>query len=293
MSETPLKVIAGAPDKPLVIGDIEIPCYVLEGETRVLSQRGMTLGVGLNPDVGFRMPQFMGSRAIKPFVSKDLMPALKSPILFKNPVGGGNAYGYPAPLLVDVCNAVLSARDAGVLAKAHHGVARHAELLIRGLATVGIIALVDEATGYQEIKEKRALATILERIIAKELQPWTKTFPYEFYRQIARLKGWPAPDRAKKPSFYGHYTNDFVYSRLAPVILEELRKINPVIPEKKRRRAKHHQWFTPEFGHPKLREHLAAIIALMRAAPNWDRFKTGLVRAFPKKNENLSLLFDE
>ena len=87
--------------------------------------------------------------------------------------------------------------------------------------------------------------------------------------------------------------NDFVYSRLAPVILEELRKINPVIPEKKRRRSKHHQWFTPEFGHPKLREHLAGVIALMRAAPNWDRFKTGLVRAFPKKNENLSLLFDE
>ena len=40
MSEQkPLKVIAGAPDKPLKIGDIEIDCYVLEGEKRVLSQR--------------------------------------------------------------------------------------------------------------------------------------------------------------------------------------------------------------------------------------------------------------
>ena len=38
----PLEVIAGAPDRPMIIGEIEIPCYVLEGETRVLSQRGIT-----------------------------------------------------------------------------------------------------------------------------------------------------------------------------------------------------------------------------------------------------------
>ena len=41
----PLKVIAGAADKPLIIGDIEIPCYVLEDEIRVLSQRGVFSGV--------------------------------------------------------------------------------------------------------------------------------------------------------------------------------------------------------------------------------------------------------
>ena len=35
MSTEPLEVIAGAPDRPLVIGDIEIPCYVVEDETRV------------------------------------------------------------------------------------------------------------------------------------------------------------------------------------------------------------------------------------------------------------------
>ena len=29
-----LKVIAGEPDRPLVIGDIQIACYVLEDETR-------------------------------------------------------------------------------------------------------------------------------------------------------------------------------------------------------------------------------------------------------------------
>ena len=40
-SNNVLGVIAGAPDKPLVIGEIEIPCYVLENEERVLTQSGM------------------------------------------------------------------------------------------------------------------------------------------------------------------------------------------------------------------------------------------------------------
>ena len=86
MSEKkPLKVIAGAPDKPLEIGDIKIPCYVLEDKTRVLSQRGMTSGIGLDPNRGFRMPQFLSSRALKPYKNDDLTAALNAPIEFQPP----------------------------------------------------------------------------------------------------------------------------------------------------------------------------------------------------------------
>ena len=42
----PLKAIAGAPDSPLVVSDIEIDCYVLEDETRVLSQGSFLRGIG-------------------------------------------------------------------------------------------------------------------------------------------------------------------------------------------------------------------------------------------------------
>jgi hypothetical protein len=40
------KATHGAADHPLRIGDIEIPCYVLEDETRVLSLRGLTVESG-------------------------------------------------------------------------------------------------------------------------------------------------------------------------------------------------------------------------------------------------------
>jgi len=204
---------------------------------------------------------------------------------------GYRGYGYPAGLLPKVCEVYLEARKANALLPSQQHIAERAEILIRGLATVGIIALIDEATGYQQLREERALATILERFIAKELQPWTKTFPYEFYKQIFRLKGWPGPDGVKRPSVIGHYTNDFVYARLAPGVLDELQKINPKLPAGPRR-VHHHRWFTPEIGHPKLKEHLAAVVALMRAAPNWDSFKRSLNRAFPKLNETIELPLD-
>ena len=294
-----LKVVAGAEDRPLAIGDIEIQCYVLEDETRVLSQAGMFRGLSLAKrggsvaiDGGAQVPRFAASKALTPHISSDLAAALSTPIEFQPPGGGRTAYGYPAAILVDLCKAVLAARDAGVLRSNQARVADRADLLIRGLATVGIIALVDEATGYENIRAQRSLAVILEKFIAKELQPWTRTFPYEFYQQIFRLKGWPGPQGAKRPSVIGHYTNDVVYARLAPGVLDELRNKNPV-KSSGRRRAMHHQWFTPDIGNPKLKEHLAAVVALMRAAANWSSFQRMLNRAFPKEGHSIPLPLED
>ena len=289
MSTEPLKVIAGAPDRPLVIGEIEIPCYVLEDETRVLTQRGVFAAVGArrggpNRRGGSEWPRFLTPRALEPYISGTLEAALNSPILFG--LGSFVAYGYPATLLPDICDVILTARDAKRLTQQQMHIAHRCDMLMRGLARVGIIALVDEATGYQYLRARRALAVILEEFIAKERQPWTKTFPYEFYQEIFRLKGWPEPYGVKRPSVIGHYTNDIVYDRIAPGVLKELQQINPVLPTG-RRLHRHHQWFTPEPGHPKLKEHLAGVTALMRAAPNWPSFQRSLQRAFPKLNTSI------
>ena len=202
------------------------------------------------------------------------------------------AHGYPATLLVDVCNTVLVARDAGVLTKQQEHIARQCDILIRALANVGIIALVDEATGYQRLREERALATILEKFIANELQPWTRTFPFEFYQQICRLRGWPSVHAIRRPSVIGIYTNDFVYDRIAPGILDELKERTPRFPSGTLRN-KYFQWFTPDHGHPKLQQHLWAVVALMRAASSWDTFRRSLDRAFPKLNNTIPLALDE
>ena len=299
MSEknTPLKVIAGTPDRPLVVNDIEIPCYVLEDETRVLSQRGLQssigMGVGGSKTSGARrIGDFLGSLSNKGITINELMARINNPIEFQTPWGGRTAFAYPATLLVDLCDVILDARFKGVLHARQDRIAEQAEILMRGLATIGIIALIDEATGYQEIRAQRALATILERFIDKELQPWTKTFPYEFYEELYRLRRWPGPHGHKRTHQIGRDTNDLVYERLAPGVLNELRKKNPTL-SSGRRKNRHHQWFTPDFGHPKLKEHLAGVMALMRAAPNWTSFKRALQRSLPKLNETIPMALDD
>ena len=44
----PILAKYGAADRPLKIGGIEIPCYVLADGTRVLAQRGLQSGIGLS-----------------------------------------------------------------------------------------------------------------------------------------------------------------------------------------------------------------------------------------------------
>ena len=294
--ERPLKVIAGAPDKPLVIGDLQFQCYVLEGESRVLTQESFFRAIGRSgkPAVGRgsafeKVAPFLALDNLKPYISKELADST-FPILFSAP-GVPKAWGYRAELLPQVCDVYLSAHDDGVLLKSQEKFAKACYVLMRGLAKVGIIALVDEATGYQRIREERSLARILEEFIAKELQLYTKTFPYEFYKEIFRLKGWPGPDGQKRPILVAQYTNDFIYARLAPGVLEELKRINPTISPGRRKHLQY-RWFTPEPGYVKLNQHIAAVCALMRASPNMDVFRRNLERAFPKLNDQIPLPLD-
>jgi hypothetical protein len=72
-----------------------------------------------------------------------------NPIRFQAPTGGSPATGYEATILPDLCEAVLAARQEGTLRADQLHIAKRCEILVRGLARVGIIALIDEATGYQ------------------------------------------------------------------------------------------------------------------------------------------------
>jgi hypothetical protein len=272
----------------LKIGDSVIPCAVLEDGTRVLSRIGFIRAIGRKGkakggrkyDNEFKTPVFLTANTLKPFVGKELTENSK-PIPFALPTGG-DAIGYRAELLPQVCNVFLEAADAGVLTKSQEHIATQCRILIRGFAVVGISALVDEATGYQDIRARDALHKILEQYIAKELMKWTKTFPDEFYRQLFRLRKWRySYTSIKRPAVVGRLTNDLVYDRLAPGVLDELKERNPKT-AKGTRKHRHHQWLTRDVGHPRLREHLASVIALMTAAAKWEDFKRMINRALPR-----------
>jgi hypothetical protein len=284
----------GAEDRPLDIGGIKIPCYVLADGTRVLAQRGLQGGIGLGEGGGRggarRIPALLEKLAEKGLDTKGLIARTSTPIRFIPPHGGNPAHGYEATILPDLCAILIDADRQGFLTQ--KALAERASILQHGFATVGIIALVDEATGYQDVRQRDALAKILERFVAKELRPWIKTFPAEYYEQIFRLNGWLYEANCGRPGVVGHWTNNIVYRRLAPGVLQELRRLSPR-DEKGRLKNKLFQRLTDEVGHPKLREHLMGVVMLMKYAPNWQVFMERLDKEFPQWGDTYMLPFPE
>lgn len=303
MSEKKPKALYGKDENPLKLGDIEIPCYVLDNEKRVLVRAGMYKSLGMKEGTGSRslttgdrLVKFINGKRISPYISNELTEMIINPIGFTLP-NGGNAYGYDATILPEICEAVLKAREDGILQKQQLHIAKQCEILVRGLATVGIIALVDEATGYQRIRARDALHEILERFISKQIHEWSKTFQDEFYEEIFRLRGWDYiglgfKSIKKRPMLVGKLTNDIVYDRLAPYVKDELKRITPR-DDKGNTTQRYFQRLTKNEGYLRLKEHLAAVTALMKAATSWDGFYRSLQRALPKYEQTRELPLDD
>jgi hypothetical protein len=277
----------------LTIGDLEIECAVLEDGRRVLSERSTNRALGRGRGGkdyrkraelpgGGKLPVFLGANNLKPFIPDELLVVASSPILFRPTHRGRSAHGLEATVLPKILDVWLNAKDAGVLTPAQQRIAARAEILMRGLAHVGIIALVDEATGYQEDRDKQELQRILAAYISKELLPWAKRFPDEFYENLFRLRGWQyRPLSVRRPLLVGKLTSQLVYEKLPPGVLDELRRKNPVDQETKRRKHKHHQFLTVDIGNPHLQKQLVAVTTLMKVSANWREFKRHFARAFP------------
>lgn len=275
----------------LEIGGLKLQVAVTSNGTRLLTSRAFMKALGRPWKGSYRhteLPNFIAAKNLETFVGENLRESLR-PVEFLNK-RGQRTQGYKADLLPLVCEVYLEARkESGVLTASQERVADQAELLVRGLARVGIIALVDEATGYQRDRAKDALSKILEKFIAKELQPWVKTFPDEFYNELFRLRGLSYPhDSVKRPQYFGHLTNDIIYKRLAPKVLEEIKKTEPRTATGNRKGAIH-QRLTPDLGHPKLREHLASVTTIMALSDDYDDFMRKLDRRHPRYGETLQL----
>lgn len=283
----------------LRIGELNIPCFVLDDGRRVISGRGMTAAIGMKGR-GQGIARIMGHRMLEGLSTRALSVAIQAPIKFigGSPKVGVPSDGFEATVLQDLCEAILQARDAGLLKteqEIRYG--QFADMLIRAFARVGIIALVDEATGCQGVRPKDALQAYLEMIVRKELAAWAKKFPNEFYENIYKLKGWPWPGMQKNRfSVVAHYTRDLVYERIAPGLLHELEQKSPR-DEKGNRPHKLHQFLTEDIGDPLLAQHLHSLIMFQRLAIangyGWNRFVKMVDKVLPRRGATLTLPYPE
>lgn len=279
----------------LQLGGLAAWAYVLPDEKRMLDAQGFFTLFGLRV-----APRAASNFLIKlldsPFLQaerfKTLIWQLGHPLKFKNHQGIDTT-GYEAEMIIEICKGLLDIRRVGGLPVAAKPYADQAEMLVLSFAKVGIIALIDEATGYQQRRQKAALRRLFDAYLLKEYAAWAKRFPDDFYVQIFRLKGWKMESlTSQRPPVIGKITNEIVYQRLAPCILEQLRILNPKT-ESGRRKQKHHQWLTHDVGHPALSQHLFAVCAMMRAHSRWETFFHALQLALPKLNEGVQLNFDD
>ena len=281
------------------LGGMQLPCYVLDNGVRVISGMEMQKSLKMidegemNPS-GTRLTRYLGQKTLNPFISKYLGGGQLDPIKCKD--GKTIINGYRAEALADICDAFLEARRNIKLSPRQEIIASQCETLMRAFARVGIIALVDEATGYQYSREREELQKILRLYISDTLLPWQKRFPDVFYKELFRLNGWDYSVNGinKRPSVIGKWTNRIIYEELPNGVLEELKKRTPKNTQGNRLE-RYHQHLTTDIGEPNLERQINKVITLFRISDNMEQFWYNFqkVKAREQGQLDLPFAFDE
>ncbi|AIG65094.1 hypothetical protein WS105_0154 [Weissella ceti] len=292
------------------IGDIELYSLVTKSGKRLISASDVFKAVGKSRRGDVRVegyPAFIGARNIVPYIDDELRTKM-IPVAYKAK-NGRIAEAYDATIIPGVADLYIEAKNRGALTKPQEQVYERALIIVRALAKLGITALIDEATGFQNDRESQALQTLLQGYISDDLMKWQARFPKEYYEQIYRLYGISDqfdPANVKRPQWIGEFTNKYVYGVFPEVVMEEIKKKNPTKESARGvmyRGHKHFQHLTEKVGLPQLDTHLSQLIIVMRMSADKEEFKVNFQRMFAKELERkeiqddikngASLLFEE
>ncbi len=283
----------------LPIGGLQLDCYVLEDGRRVFHKRGMAKAIGLKSEGGNAFIKTLSGKNLGSEIDEKLRNDIENPILF-NVSGADPAHGYEAEILVEVCKAVVRAQKSGKLNSSQERMVNQATAIVNALAKVGIVALIDEATGYQTQRSPEALRLLVDAYIEHEKREWEKEFPDDFYITLNKVYGSdPYVKQAKgstvinKPQHFANFTNKFVYGPLENgAVLKELQRVNPQIDAKGTRKQRFHQFLTKGYGIEKLREQRQEVLTMLKLSDNIDEFKALYEKRFGPLNGQSSLFPD-
>jgi hypothetical protein len=279
---TGTKTLVGVPVSlfrgTLEIGDVDFNCHVLDDGKRVIAQREVVRLLTGNVKGG--ISRYLEASNLSNYLDADRISSLT--VQFRIPGNPIEAVGYEGTLIVEICDAYLKAREEKALDTSQANLAKRAEIIMRACAKVGIIALIDEATGYQKVREKNALQLKLQAFIAEDMQDWARMFPEDFWYQLARLENVHYSPRGR-PLRWGKYVMAFVYDAVDKDVGRELRKKNP----HPHYGQNHHQWLK-EFGRDKVRDHLNQVLGVMKTCHDMAEFNRKFGHVFKKNPMQLS-----
>lgn len=283
----------------MMLGDLQLDCYVLTDGRRVFHKRGMAKALGLKSAGGNAFMKTISRKGIGSNIGPELREKIQNPINFK-PLTRDLGHGYEADVLAEIAKAIVDAKEAGKLTAAQDAFAAQAQILLNAFAKVGVVALVDEATGYQEIRDPSALRLLVQQYIEQEKREWEKQFPDTYYDDLNRLYGSKRMTQTSKgaviqnrPQHFAKFTRTYVYHPLENgAVLEELDRINPVIESSGTRRARFHQHLTLGYGIEKLKRQVQEVQTLVAVSDTVGQFKRFFQKRFPQEGQQAELLDD-
>ena len=280
----------------LEIGSVEIECYVLDSLKRVIHKRGMAKALGMKSGGGNVFMRAMSRKGLGSEIGEDLRSKLDNPIVFKT-LTADLGHGYDATILIDICQAILDASKAGKLGPAQEALAIQAEIIIRASAKLGIVALVDDATGFIVDKRREQYKELFREFIREEIKLYDEPqFPDQLFDVIYKIYGLPRKgDSTKHPQFFGWFIRKYIYQPLANssgAILEMLDEKNPVVYVNGGRRYKMYNFLSEVVGMPALKAQLWQVIGIGNSVRNRAQYERSFYTAFPGPDSQLELFED-
>ena len=263
------------------MGKQSVDCYVLDDNRRVISMRA-TLRAIVGNDSGNFM-NYIGAKALTPYIN--VVDISNKIVDFHIPGNPNPAKGIPAENFLDICGAYVAAyADNANLTDRQTQIAINCSILLSACAKTGLIALIDEATGYQYERDEDALQVKLRAFISEELRAWEKTFPDELWEEFGRLTNWQG-SLHQRPKYWGKLVLELIYDALDPDVATYLKENKP----KPTHGKNYHQWLTEDIGVQKLLSHINQVVGIAKTCQTMEELKHKVALFYGKDDLQLSL----
>nr|WP_286674417.1 P63C domain-containing protein [Clostridium sp. VAP52] len=277
--------------KPKVIssGVLEIfndlPCYVLDDGQRVFRLSNLTKS--LRDKEHGKFGNYLASSNIIKYLPERLRP-LTDENHDRTPQGVIEfefnekiEKGYNSEDFMDVCSAFVTANlNNEKLSEAQQEIVKNANKFVLSTAKIGIVALIDEATGYQNVRHSKELQLKMKYFLVEDdnAREWEKIFPDDLWFEFGRLTNWKGSLK-KRPKYWGKLVKELIYNLLDKDIAEYLYKNKP---PRYNGHIKYHQWLNEGYGTKELTQHIWQIIGMAKTCENMKELKQLTSQKFNK-----------
>ena len=263
---------------------VDVDCYVLDdqGKTPVISKRGMAQAIGFSKR-GDRLVGFVNSKNMEGYIGRELRQKIENPIIFQrkhaaadNPIGD-EAHGYDATILIDICNAIVSANKDGKLTGSRYNkMVEQAQIILSASAKSGIRNLVYALAGYSPSTQE--VIEAFKAYVLEEAKKYEKEFPMELYAEWQRLYNITPPQRGKNWKEM-HLTVDHIYYPLAKSNGKLLGLLRSAKISGGDRNKKLFQ-FLNEVGARALRMQLGRVLEMAESSPDRKTYEGKIIERF-------------